>query len=125
MWVKENLNPINRSVEDCSVRAVAKALNVDWETAFAMLCSNAFQMGDMPHSNVVIASVLRQHGFNRKIIDNKCPNCFDIEEFCRNNPKGVFVLGTGSHVVTVIDGNYYDVWDSGKEIPIYYWYLSN
>lgn len=125
MWVKENLNPINRSVEDCSVRAVAKALNVDWETAFAMLCSNAFQMGDMPHSNAVIASVLRQHGFNRKIIDNKCPNCFDIEEFCENNPKGVFVLGTGTHVVTVIDGKYYDVWDSGKEIPIYYWYLSS
>ena len=32
-----------------------------------------------------------------------------------------FVLGTGSHAVTVCSGRYYDAWESGKEIPIYYW----
>ena len=29
------------------------------------------------------------------------------------------------HVVAVIDGNYYDTWDSGDKIPIYYWYKAN
>jgi hypothetical protein len=28
---------------------------------------------------------------------------------------------SGNHVVTVINGNYYDAWDSGGEVPIAYW----
>ena len=35
MWVEYNPNPSGRRVGDCAVRAVAKALNVDWETAWA------------------------------------------------------------------------------------------
>ena len=37
-----------------------------------------------------------------------------------DNPEGKYLLATGTHVVTVIDGDYYDTWDSGDEIPIYY-----
>ena len=25
------------------------------------------------------------------------------------------------NVIAVIDGDYYDSWDSGNEVPIYYW----
>ena len=37
-----------------------------------------------------------------------------------NNTKGIYVLGLGNHAVTIIDGNYFDVWDCGDEIPLYY-----
>ena len=37
-------------------------------------------------------------------------------------PKGTYVLGTGNHVVAVVNGDYYDMWDSGDEIPAYVWY---
>ena len=121
MWIKYNSNPIAARVGDCAVRAVAKALNVDWEKAYVMLAVNGFAMADIMNANNVIASVLRQNGFDRKTIDNTCPDCFSVKDFCKENPKGTFVLGTGTHVVTVIDGNYYDVWDCGDEIPIYYW----
>jgi hypothetical protein len=97
-------------------------LNVDWEKAYVMLAVNGLIMADIMNANNVIASVLRQNGFDRKTIDNTCPDCFSVKDFCKENPKGTFVLGTGTHVVTVIDGNYYDVWDSGDEIPAYYWY---
>lgn len=116
-----NPNPAGRRVGDCAVRAVAKALNIDWEKAYVMLAVNGFIMADIMNANNVIASVLRQNGFYRKSIDNTCPDCFSVKDFCKENPKGTFVLGTGTHVVTAIDGNYYDVWDSGDEIPIYYW----
>jgi hypothetical protein len=43
-----------------------------------------------------------------------------VEDFCKDHPKGIYVLGTGTHALTVVDGNYIDVWDSGQEIPIYY-----
>jgi hypothetical protein len=34
---------------------------------------------------------------------------------------GTFVLGTGDHAVTVVDGDYYDSFDSGQMIPIVYY----
>lgn len=40
MWVQYNPNPTGRSVDDCSIRAVSKALDIDWETAYIMVCSN-------------------------------------------------------------------------------------
>jgi hypothetical protein len=35
------------------------------------------------------------------------------------------MLATGTHVVAVIDGNYYDTWDSGDEVPIALWKKEN
>lgn len=34
---------------------------------------------------------------------------------------GRYLLALDQHVVAVVDGDYYDTWDSGNEIPIYYW----
>ena len=118
-----NPNPAGRiSVGDCAVRALTKVLGVDWEKAYALLVKNGFEMADMPSSNAVIDSVLRQHGFRRKNIPDTCPECYTAEQFCRDNPHGTFVLGFGGHVATVIDGNLFDAWDSSKEIPQFVWY---
>jgi hypothetical protein len=122
MWIPYNPNPTGRNVEDCSVRAITKALGVDWETAYALIAQNGYQMGDMMHSNSVWGALLREHGFYRSALPNTCPSCYTAEDFARDNPHGVFVLGFGRHVATVVDGNIYDSWDSSKEIPQYFWY---
>lgn len=122
MYRYYNPNPVGRSVGDCSVRAISKALGVDWEKAYAMIVVNGFRMGDVISSDTVWGSVLRMNGFNRLAIPSTCPDCFTIEEFCEYNPKGIFVLGTGGHVATVVDGDLYDSWDSSGEVPIYVWY---
>lgn len=122
MWEKYNPNPVGRSVGDCAVRAVAKALNRTWEEAYAMIAANGFAMGDMPSSNSVWGAVLRQNGFYRSAIEDQCPDCYTANDFCKDNPKGTFVLGFGNHVATVVDGVLYDSWDSGNEIPQYYWH---
>lgn len=121
MYIETNPNPVGRKVGDCSVRAVAIALGVDWETAYAMIVANGLAMGDMPSSNSVWGAVLRQYGFKKEIIPNTCPDCYTIADFARDNPRGVFVLGTGSHVATVIDGDLYDAWDSSNEVPLFVW----
>ena len=54
---------------------------------------------------VALCEVLKQHGFTRHIIPNSCPNCYTAEMFCHDHPQGVYVLGFGNHVVTVVDGN--------------------
>lgn len=122
MWIKYNPNPTGRNVGDCAVRAVAKALNISWEKAYEMIASNGYAMGDMPSSDSVWGSVLRQHGFYRKAIPNTCPECYNAEDFARDNPRGIYVLAFGGHVATVIDGDLYDSWNSSKEIPMYVWY---
>lgn len=122
MWIEYNPNPTGRKVGDCAVRAISKALSIDWETAYELIASNGYAMGDMPSSDSVWGSVLRQNGFYRKSIPNYCPDCYTVKEFCRDNPKGIFVLAFGGHVATVVDGDLYDSWNSLNEIPIYVWY---
>lgn len=122
MYVKYNPNPTGRSVGDCAVRAVAKALDIDWETAYVMIAVNGYAMGDMPSSDSVWGAVLRENGFYRQSIPNTCPDCYTVEDFCEDNPHGTYVLAFGGHVATVVDGDLYDSWDSSHEVPIYVWY---
>lgn len=122
MWVKYNPNPTGRFVGDCSVRAVARALETSWEDAYAKITANGYAMGDMPSSDSVWGSVLRQHGFYREAIPNSCPDCYTAKDFCKDNPYGVYVLAFGGHVATVVDGDLYDSWNSENEIPMYVWY---
>ena len=122
VWIEYQPNPAGRNVGDCAVRAISKALNIDWETAYALIAMNGYLMGDVLSSNSVWGAVLRQHDFKRSAIPNTCPDCYTAEDFCMENPHGVYVLGFGNHVATVVDGHLYDSWDSRKEIPQYYWH---
>ena len=121
VWVYYQPSPSGRNVGDCAVRAVAKALNVDWEKAYAMIAAAGFALNDVMSSNAVWGSVLRQHGFVRSAIPPTCPDCYDAEDFARDHPHGTYVLGFGTHTATVKDGRLFDSWDSSKEIPQYYW----
>ncbi len=117
-----NPNPRKRNnVGDCTVRCISKALNLSWETAYIDLVAQGYEMGDMPSSNLVMSAYLHSKGFSRHVIDDLCPDCYTIKDFVSEHPHGTFILGTGSHVVCAQDGNYYDTWDSGDEIPIYYY----
>lgn len=121
MWQEYNPNPTGRKVGDCAVRAVAKALDTDWETAYLLMAANGFHMGDMPSSDSVWGAVLREHGFQRKAVPNTCPDCYTADDFCRDHPQGVYVLAFGGHVATVVDGLLFDTWNSSDESPQYYW----
>lgn len=111
-------NPRNKChIGDCVIRAISKALNISWENAYMDLVAEGFLDGDMPNSNEIWGRYLYSKGFDKKIIPRFCT----VKDFCREHPYGTYVLGTGTHVVAVIDGKYYDTWDSGEEEPVYYW----
>lgn len=120
-WEMYNPSPSGRNVGDCTVRAIAKALDIPWEEAYALLAATGFSLHDMPSSNAVWGTVLAHSSYQRHIIPNSCPDCYTIGDFADDHPYGTYVAGTGSHVVTIIDGAIYDSWDSSNEIPIYYW----
>lgn len=122
MWRYYQPNPEGRTVGDCSVRAIAKALGVNWDEAFDMIVNEARSMADMPSSDAVWGAVLRRSGFSKAVLSNACPDCFTAQEFLQDHPTGTYVLGFGGHVATARDGVLYDAWDSSRQIPIYYWY---
>lgn len=121
VWKRFLNNPTGRNVGDCAVRAISKALDIDWETAYLLIAKAGYDMGDMPSSDSVWGAVLRQNGFYRTAIPNKCPDCYTAEDFAKDNPRGTFVLGFGGHVATIKDGTLFDSWDSSQEIPVYVW----
>lgn len=121
MWVKFNPNPEGNSVGDCVIRAICAATDQNWDSSYIGLVLLGLQMKDMPSSNRVWGEYFKQRDFRRFVIPDTCPHCYTISNFCDDHPNGMFVLATGTHVVTVIDGNYYDNWNSGSEIPVYYW----
>lgn len=120
-----NPNPKGKRVIDCTIRAIAKATDQSWDDVYTQMFLKGFEMKDMPASNAVWSAYLIDNGFSRSAIPNTCPDCYTIRDFARDNPKGTFVLGTGTHAVCVQDGVYYDSWDSGDEIPIYYFRKEN
>ena len=123
MYSHYNPNPIkNNRVGDCVVRAISKALNQSWEDTYIDLTIQGYMFGDLLSSNVVWDAYLKSKGFKRHIVPNDCPDCYTIEDFCNEHPKGVFVIGTGTHCVTIEDGCVFDTWNSSGEIPIYYYH---
>lgn len=121
-----NPNPKHHnSVGDCVIRAVAKALNMSWESAYIDLVMQGYLMADMPSSNNVLNSYLRSKGFRKHAIDELCSDCYTFADFAGEHFKGTYILGTGTHVACVKDGTLYDSWDSSDCIPLYYYAREN
>lgn len=121
MFEYYNPNPHGKKVGDCAVRAISKALGKDWEQTYIDLCICGYIYSDLPNSNDIWDKYLKRNGFKRHTISESCPECYTVVDFCEDHPKGVYILGTGSHVVAVCDGAYCDAWDSGDETPTYYY----
>ncbi|MBQ6264881.1 MAG: hypothetical protein IJK60_05470 [Clostridia bacterium] len=121
MFIYLNLNPKKRNVGDCVVRAISKATGETWDKTYMGVCLKGLELCDMPSANSVWGAYLQSKGFEREIVPNSCPNCYTVADFCKDYPKGTYVLALSSHAVAVVNGNVYDTWDSTSEIPIYFW----
>lgn len=122
MYVNFNGNPRNNYYAgDCVVRAISIVTGEDWDKIYTELCAEGFYLGDWGNSNAVWDSYLRSRGFVRYVCPNDCPFCYSLADFANDHPTGTYVVATGTHAVAVVDGDYYDSWDSGHVIPIYYY----
>lgn len=120
MYVYNNPNPRQLKTGDCVIRAIAIAMNKSWYESYVGVCLKGLEMSMMPSDNGVWGEFLKNNGFKRRIVSDTCPQCYTVRDFCSEHFKGTYILGTGSHAIACVDGDYYDTWDSGDEIPIYY-----
>lgn len=121
MYIHYNPNPIGAYTEDCVPRAISFITGRSWEDVYVALCIQGYLMKNMPSANRVWGLYLESIGYIRERIPETCPNCYTVRDFCADNPFGTYMLSTGSHVVAVFNGDYYDAWDSGDEVPIDVW----
>lgn len=121
MWKDFNANPSGKRVGDYVVRAIAHNLDMEWERAYTDICLQGFIDCDMPSANEVWGAYLRRKGYKRGILAEECPTCYTVRDFCRDYPEGRYLLALHEHVVSVVNGCYYDTWDSGDMAPLYYW----
>ena len=121
MWIPTNPNPAGKEVPDCVIRAICIALNRRWLDVYDDLCSLGRREYNMPSADSVWGKYLYEHGFEPFVLPRTCPRCLTIGAFTRAFPEGIYIIGTGIHAVAVIDGNYYDSWDSGNEIASFFW----
>lgn len=124
-YIFANPNPAKKLVGDCVIRAIAILTDRSWDSVYLDLIVYTYKLKDMPSSNNAWISYLKSLGFSQFLLPDTCPDCYTVSDFAKDNPKGSFLLGTGSHVVAIVDGDYYDTWDSGEEIPIYFFSKGN
>ena len=123
MWVRCNPNPLGKQTGDCVVRAIAIATGQSWRETFRELCKIGEIECDMPSSNFVWGTYLKRKGARQFLLPESCPACITVRAFSERYPEGIYVIGTGDHAVCVMDGNWYDSWNSENEVPTYFWQL--
>ena len=120
MWRHFNPNPQGLNVGDCTVRSICAATGLDWHTVHRALCDLSGDMADMPSADRVWWTLLEQFGFARKKMIDRCPDCYTVEQFAFDHPRGIYILGPHEHAVCIYNGDWLDSWDSGKTVPTYY-----
>lgn len=123
IFVEYNNNPNNILVDDCVIRALSTALGKSWDNIYLELMIEGFKKKNYPNYNSIWWSYLEDRGYHRKLIPDTCPMCYTLKQFTKDRPRGIYIVGDGSHVVAVVDGVYVDTWDSGNIPVLYYFHI--
>lgn len=121
MWIYANPNPCRQEEPDCVVRAIAIATDQSWQKVHRDLCQLSYDKCTMPSVNWLWGLYLKRKGFERFLLPESCPACVTVKDFAKRYPEGTYVVGTGTHAVAIINGNWYDAWNSADETLTFFY----
>lgn len=117
VYYQPNKKDIKDKVGDCQIRALSKALNKTWLEVFDLItpiCREQQVMDifscDLKKTKEAIESL----GFKYTGVSNKRGTKRPtVDSFAKDHKTGTYLVTVAHHVVAVVDGKYYDTWDSG------------
>lgn len=120
MYVFANPNPHKLITDDCVIRAISLAEGEPWDDVYVELFVDGYIDKQIPNANEVWGRYLMRKGYTRHSIPNTCPDCYTLRQFCSEHPHGTYIVGTGTHAICVIEGDWYDIFNSADTVPLYY-----
>lgn len=121
-YYQPNKKDLKDEYGDCVIRSLTKAVNLDWIEVFEELVPYARELQCMPNSKACYEKYLKDKGFTYTGISNKKGTKRPtVDSFAKAHKSGTYVLIVANHLVSVVDGIYYDTWDSGEKSMYGYW----
>ena len=123
-WHEFNPNPKDRNIGDCTLRSYCAAFGISWEKAFDIASKVAKENASMIQymADKILTEEFNcvvDEKYNKKSVKGK--DRITVNEFAMTHPYGIYILHVPKHQVTVINGEYWDSWDSGdKKIDTVY-----
>ena len=108
MYQYYNANPLQRRINDCTVRAISLATNRSWDEVYEELSHYARRLAVMPDDVDYIDGYLKA---NFPMACDCRKDFITVGEFCKDNPKGNYLITMRGHITCCIDGIIYDTFD--------------
>jgi hypothetical protein len=119
MFINENVNP-KRKTSDCVIRAICKAENKPWLEVFDSLVAIARKDYTIPNTKDAYDKYLNKYEkINVFHMVNGKKKRYTVKEICEF--KGTYIVSIANHMVAVVNGNYYDLWDCGDKSAYVIW----
>ena len=112
MFKYYNANPLQRQVNDCTVRAISLALGKSWDETYYILSKYAQEQAIMPDDVTYIDEFLDKN-FD-KIYVSKQRRKMTVEEFVKAHPFGIYLITMSGHITCCVDGCIYDTFNPGE-----------
>lgn len=112
-WIEYNPNPQKKNTGDCSIRAYTKAADITWDEAYDVAMEWGRKLAAIPDDHSVVHRILSKH-FGYEYTKPAKGEKITVNQFAIAHKHGTYVLWVRGHVVTVVNGHYYDSWDSGN-----------
>lgn len=123
IYYQPNNKDIKDNYGDCVIRALTRVLNKEWVEVYDDLVPYGREMQCMPNDKQCLERYLADNGFEYEGVSNrKGTKRPTIDSFAREHKEGVYVVRVAHHITAIVDGMYYDTWDSGDNSMYGYWY---
>lgn len=133
-----NANPRNRITGDCTFRAICTALGKEWTTVVMEMAELSCRTGYAINDTKGIERYLAEQGWIKCKQPRKSDNTkYTGKDFCKLQQKyigtGVVIQNGvtisdrivanigGNHIVAIMDGKVWDIWDSTGKCIGNYW----
>lgn len=121
-YYQPNKKDLKDDYGDCVIRALTKALGKEWLEVFDELVPISREEQCPYNCKPCYERYILSKGFTYSGISNgKGSKRPTVKEFANSHKNGTYILRVAHHLVTVVDGKYYDTWDSGSKSLYGYW----